>query len=72
MIRRKSDNGWKLRTDEFGDEAIRTLEKEGINTNYLLRDPKHTTGVGSVTLERDGSNRIIVVPGANLATQIRM
>ncbi|GAB2572187.1 ribokinase [Gracilibacillus alcaliphilus] len=57
----------KLGIDEFGNEAINTLNKEGVNTDYMLRDPLHPTGVGSVTLDKNGDNRIIVVPGANAA-----
>lgn len=57
----------KVGKDEFGDEAISILQREGVNTDYILRDPNHPTGVGSVTLERNGDNRIIVVPGANTA-----
>lgn len=56
----------KVGTDEYGDEAIEVLTKEGINTNYILRDSDYPTGVGSVTVEKNGDNRIIVVPGANL------
>ncbi|WP_078060192.1 MULTISPECIES: ribokinase [Gracilibacillus] len=55
----------KLGVDEFGHEAIRTLQEEGVNTDYMLRDPIHPTGVGSVTVDQHGDNRIIVVPGAN-------
>lgn len=56
----------KLGGDQFGDEAIKTLINEGIDTKYLLQDFNENTGVGLVTLERNGNNRIIVVPGANL------
>lgn len=56
----------KVGTDPFGDEFLTTLKAEGINTAYILRDTQHPTGVGSITLDQQGSNRIIVVPGANL------
>ncbi|MEK3888148.1 ribokinase [Bacillus sp. FSL K6-3431] len=56
----------KVGTDLYGDEALATLKKEQINTQYLLRDKNFATGVGFVTLEENGSNRIIVVPGANM------
>lgn len=56
----------KFGNDDFGDEAIETLQKENINTDYILRDNEKSTGVGSVILEENGENRIIVVPGANL------
>lgn len=56
----------KLGTDNFGDEFLNVLNKENINTSCILRDAHHPTGVGSVSLDKDGNNRIIVVPGANL------
>lgn len=60
----------KLGVDLFGEEALKTLQKENVNTQYILRDHEHATGIGSVTLEKNGNNRIIVVPGANLAYKI--
>lgn len=56
----------KVGNDPFGDEALATIANENINIDYFLRDDKLSTGVGSVTLEADGNNRIIVVPGANM------
>src|SRR5699024_8809679 len=40
---------------------------ESINNEYVLVDSDKETGVGLVTVEDNGDNRIIVVPGANLA-----
>lgn len=56
----------KVGADQFGDEALKTLNHEQINTQYVLRDQEASTGIGFITLEESGSNRIIVVPGANL------
>lgn len=56
----------KVRTDQFGDEALMTLNNENINTQFMLRDHEFSTGVGSIVLEENGDNRIIVAPGANL------
>ncbi|MBW8351754.1 ribokinase [Bacillus sp. IITD106] len=56
----------KVGIDHFGDQALDALNKENVNTQYILRDSEIPTGVGSVTLEENGDNRIIVVPGANL------
>ncbi|KAF0817525.1 MULTISPECIES: ribokinase [unclassified Cytobacillus] len=56
----------KVGSDPFGDEFIVTLKNEGINTENILCDSKYPTGVGSITLEESGNNRIVVVPGANL------
>lgn len=56
----------KVGSDPFGDEFLFTLKNEGINTANILRDTRYPTGVGSITLEENGNNRIVVVPGANL------
>jgi ribokinase len=56
----------KLGSDDFGREMLRTLEAEGIATDYISFDESASTGIGSIVLEEDGQNRIIVVPGANL------
>ncbi|NMB00671.1 MAG: ribokinase [Firmicutes bacterium] len=57
----------KLGYDVYGDEMQDALNKEGIRTEYILRDKDASTGVGFVTLdETTGNNRIVVVPGANL------
>lgn len=59
----------KVGIDQFGVEALKTLKQEGVNIDNILRDEKTATGVGFVTLEESGDNRIIVVPGANLKYQ---
>ncbi|MGG1675656.1 ribokinase [Neobacillus sp. NRS-1170] len=56
----------KVGSDPFGDEFLSTLKSEGIDTANILRDTQYPTGVGSITLEGNGNNRIVVVPGANL------
>lgn len=60
----------KVGSDAFGAEHITALETEKINTNNIYRDPKTKTGVGSITLDAQGNNRIIVVPGANMELTI--
>lgn len=56
----------KLGQDVFGDQMLAALQAEGVNTDHILRDEEAPTGVGSITLDKTGNNRIIVVPGANL------
>ncbi|MBF7018035.1 ribokinase [Staphylococcus durrellii] len=57
----------KLGNDEFGKEHIESLKKERIAHQSVLFDDISRTGVGNVTIDNDGNNKIIVVPGANLA-----
>lgn len=56
-----------LGDDKFGDEFLKIMSEENINAEFVFKDNVLATGVGLITLENDGSNRIIVVPGANLS-----
>jgi ribokinase len=51
--------------DLFGQDQIQSLQSEQINTDYVVVDDKHASGIASIILDEQGSNRIIVVPGAN-------
>ncbi|MGP4079929.1 ribokinase [Pseudalkalibacillus sp. R45] len=55
-----------LGNDRFGDDILDELQNNQINTKFILRNDGSSTGVGFVTLEEDGNNRIIIVPSANL------
>ncbi|MCL2744834.1 MAG: ribokinase [Planctomycetaceae bacterium] len=55
----------KVGTDMFGDKAIEGYRKEGINTDLILRDPEHATGVALILVDADGENLISVASGAN-------
>lgn len=57
----------KVGDDANGHIFVNVLRNEGINVEHVLIDPEETTGVGFVTKETTGNNRIIVVPGANQA-----
>lgn len=50
--------------DGFGDELLENLRKNGVDTEWVLRDEAAPTGV-AVILVQDGDNRIVVDPGAN-------
>ncbi|MGM8212293.1 ribokinase [Virgibacillus sp. W0430] len=60
----------KLGDDEFGNEFEQTLQKHGINIDYVVRDTKYATGIGSISLDASGDNKIVVVPGANMKYSI--
>ncbi|RMF77531.1 MAG: ribokinase [Chloroflexi bacterium] len=53
--------------DEFGDLAFKLLAEDGINTDYIVRDPMLRTGVAMIFVEDSGENAIATAPGANLA-----
>ncbi|WP_040205216.1 ribokinase [Neobacillus jeddahensis] len=60
----------KVGTDEYGKKALLTLEEEQIDIQNILIDDENATGIGFITLEESGNNRIVVVPGANLAYSV--
>ncbi|HHT72236.1 MAG TPA: ribokinase [Firmicutes bacterium] len=56
----------KVGADPFGDQMLSALESHGVDVQHVLRDAAEATGIGSITLDAHGYNRIVVVPGANL------
>jgi ribokinase len=57
----------KVGADMFGDQAVAGYRKEGIDTDFVLRDPKKPTGVALILVDRQGENLISVASGANNA-----
>lgn len=55
-----------LGSDGFGDETIANFQREGIDTVHVART-QGASGVAPIWVETDGTNRIIVIPGANHA-----
>ena len=55
----------KLGRDAHGQRLYNYYKECGINTSYIKVDPDSPTGLAVVIKEADGSNRIIVYPGAN-------
>lgn len=51
--------------DNFGDQTVANLAKEGIETRYIVRDPDHPSGVALIAVMPRGENAIVVAPGAN-------
>ncbi len=55
----------RLGADVSGNRLLSVYEKEGIDTRFAARDKTAATGLASILVEEDGTNRIIVYPGAN-------
>ncbi len=55
--------------DVFAEAAINTWKKEGIHTEFVIRDPDHATGVAPIWVDDAGENSIVVVLGSNLNMQ---
>jgi ribokinase len=55
----------RLGEDAFGDMFLQVLSEEGINSEYVMRDSREGTGVGTPVIDSDGDNSIIMIPRAN-------
>ncbi|MHA4811136.1 ribokinase [Flavitalea flava] len=55
----------KTGNDIFGRQSIQLFEEEGINTSYIISDPKHPSGVALITVDAKAENCIVVASGAN-------
>lgn len=55
----------KIGNDIFGDEAIRNLRNDGINTDYVIRDDANPSGIALIVVDEKGENLITVAPGSN-------
>lgn len=51
--------------DVLGDMTIENLAREGVDVALVGRTAGVSTGVAPIWVEPDGTNRIIVIPGAN-------
>jgi len=51
--------------DVFGVQSRQAFNNENINTDFLLTDPDHASGVALITIDSNGENCIVVAPGAN-------
>ena len=56
----------KLGQDDNGDALAALYEREGIDCRALCRSEDAPTGLAAILVEADGSNRIVVYPGANM------
>ena len=57
----------RVGTDANGAALKKMIGDVGIDVSSLYEDPENPTGLAIILLENDGANRIIVLPGANMA-----
>lgn len=57
----------KVGADEFGREFLALFRAEDIDVSHVRVADHESTGIGSIIIEESGQNRIVVVPGANMA-----
>lgn len=53
--------------DAFSEIGYNLWRDVGVNTDFVVRDPAHSTGIATIIVERYKENIIVVTPGANLA-----
>jgi ribokinase len=53
--------------DVFGETSLANFCSVGVDTEFVIRDPDHPSGVALIALDAKGENAIVVAPGANLA-----
>ena len=56
----------KVGADSNGDFLVNALAEDGINTDFVFRDKKETTGTAIINVNQEGNNSIVVVAGANM------
>jgi len=59
----------RIGNDAFGAEALRCIQHERINIDYMRRDPEAPTGVACIVVDDAGENSIVVASGANACLQ---
>ena len=58
--------------DAHGEMYLNVLKNEGINTEFVEKTDEVSTGVALIEVDKNGENRIAVVPGANHAVTTDM
>ena len=51
--------------DAFGDQMLENFSREGIHTDYLVRDAERSSGVAIIVVDKAGENSIVVAAGSN-------
>jgi ribokinase len=55
----------RVGNDIFGQQAVAGFKSAGINTDFIVTDPKQPSGVATIMVDAKGENCIAVASGAN-------
>jgi len=55
----------RVGTDIFGEQAVQNFQKEGIITDFIVKDNENPSGVALIFVDQEGENCIAVASGAN-------
>jgi ribokinase len=61
----------KTGNDIFGKQTVQSLQREGINTDFIFTDLENPSGVALILVDAKGENSISVASGANGNLQIK-
>ncbi|MCX8052540.1 MAG: ribokinase [Armatimonadetes bacterium] len=53
--------------DVFGETSLANFHRVGVNTEFVIKDTDHPSGVALIVVDIAGENAIVVAPGANHA-----
>jgi ribokinase len=56
----------KRGNDLFGNQSLGLLMREGINTQYVIKDTENPSGVALITVDAKGRSTSVTAPGANM------
>lgn len=56
----------KIGNDDNGNEIYKCLEKDKVNTQNIFKDEVSPTGMAIISVNAEGNNSIVVVPGSNM------
>ena len=56
----------RVGTDPFGEQLLKALQNDGIDTSLVVVDQQEASGVAFIFLVPDGNNAIVVASGANM------
>jgi ribokinase len=55
----------KRGNDLFGNQSVGLLMREGIDTQYIVKDNEHPSGVALITVDARGRSSSVTAPGSN-------
>jgi ribokinase len=55
----------KRGNDLFGNQSVGLLMREGIDTQYIVKDNDHPSGVALITVDAGGNSSSVTAPGSN-------
>lgn len=60
----------KIGRDTYGKEILQSLRNEKIDTSKIFEDRNKPTGTAVITVNKNGDNSIIVIPGSNMTLDL--